>query len=223
MTNEDGILSGAIDPIILEIFLFKSNYKDRILISELKKRAQVVKVPGHETNSFFVNIEDMQDILYNRFMKDIQDFDSTPNRSLNKSVTSIFFIDSIMRGFSSLKYFKINVSDSPVYTRLSNDKIVFDYKVIHSKINLPQICSPEFLSDCKRILTYTGLYKSSIFDNKPYIEINARTLMSELRRYESEVDPEEDPDEIVKIKNFQMIFGNRVENDDSLLLIVIEM
>ncbi len=221
MINDDGMLTNAIDPLILEIFLFKNNYKDRILISELKKRAQTVKIPGQESNSFFVDIYDMQEIIYSRFSKDIQDFDSTPDQSLNKSVTSIFFIDSMMKGFSSLKYFKINVSDSSIYTRQSNDRIVFDYRVIHSRINLPLICTPEFLEDCKRILHYTGLYRPTVFDKKPYLEVSAKTLMSKLRRYESEIDIE-DEDEILKLKNFQSIFGNKLENDDCLLLVVIE-
>lgn len=221
MINDDGLLTNTIDPIILEIFLYKNNYKDRILISALKKRAQTVKIPGHVKNSFFVNVHDMQEIIYSRFLKDIEDFDSTPNQSLNKTVTSIFFIDSMMRGFSSLKYFKINISDSSIYTRQSDDKIVFDYRVIHSRINLPLICTPEFLEDCKRILHYTGLYQSTIFDKKPYLEISAKMLMSKLRQYESEIDLG-DEIELLTLKNFQSIFGNKLENDDSLLLVVIE-
>jgi len=222
MTNNEDSMTNAVDPLILEIYLYKNNYKDRVLISELKKRAQVVKIPGQEGNSFFVGVEDMQEILYTRFVKDLNDFDSTPTDSLNLSVTSIFFIDSMMKGFSSLKYFKINVSDSSVYTRKSKDRIIFDYRIIHSKINLPRICTPEFLEECKRILIFIGAYKPSIFDKKPYLEISAKDLMYRIRNYEMEINPEEDPEEMTKVINFKSIFGTKLENDDSLILLVIE-
>lgn len=222
MTNSESFMTSAIDPLILEIYLYKNNYKDRILISELKKRAQVVKIPGHEGNSFFVNVDDMQEVLYNKFLKDLNNFDSTPENSLNISVTSIFFIDSMIKGFSALKYFKINVSDSEVYTRKSKDMITFDYRVIHSRVNLPKICTPEFLDVCKRILIYTGIYKPTIFDKKPYIETSAKNLMFAIREYEAQIDSEENIEELNNIINFKSIFGTKLENDDSLILLVVE-
>ena len=68
--------SGLIDPLILEIYLNNNNYKDRILISDLKKRAHLVKLPNLDENSFFVKAEEMESILLTKFYTDIKEFNT---------------------------------------------------------------------------------------------------------------------------------------------------
>lgn len=217
---DDELLNNVIDPLILEIFLFKNNYKDRLLISALKEKAHVVKVEGTDDNSFFVKVEDVDQILHRNFKKDIMDFDSTPSHSLSTSVTSIYFIDSMIQNFANLKYFKINVSNSEVYTRMSNDIISFDYRVIHSKLDLPSFCNEEFLDICKEIFAAIGVYKQTTFNKEPYFEIYANELIQKLHNHANTL--EEESEELEYVTNIIFILGPKLEKDNPLLMVVVE-
>lgn len=217
----DDMVTNVQDPLILEIYLYTNNYKDRLLISELKEKAHTVKVPGIEDSSFFVRVEDMYDILHTKFKKDLSDFDSTPLESLTQTATSIFFIDNMISSFSRMKYFRINVSDSPIYTRKKNDSINFDYRIIHTKIDLPSICAPEFLFECKRILEKIGILIRDPFNKQPYIETSAREIVNSLRGYASTLDPE--GEEYQYVTNLQFIFGNKLEKDNSIVLVIVDL
>jgi hypothetical protein len=119
MINPDeDMIANVVDPLILEIYLYKNNYKDRILISELKEKAHTVRIPEMEGTCFFVRVEDVISILNTSFKKDIKNFGSISEKSLSNNVTSIYFIDNMIKSFESIKYFKVNVSNSEVYTKL---------------------------------------------------------------------------------------------------------
>ena len=83
-----------IEPVILEIFLNKNNYKERLLINDLKKSARTIKIDHiTEDTSFFVNASEVEEILYCKYRKEINNFDSThPDRLLNTSNT-IFVLE----------------------------------------------------------------------------------------------------------------------------------
>lgn len=218
--NNEYTLSNLVDPLILEIFLFKNNYKDRLLISELKEKAHVVKVPGMEVNSFFVQVEDMIDVLHSKFEKDIIEFVSTPEESLSKSVTSIYFIDSMLQTFDKMKYFKINVSDSPVYSRKLNDVINFDFRVIHSKIDFTSFCTPDSLGIFCRLFKEVGLFKTDPYDKCPYFESMYSEIHMRLANHQATLT-EEDED-FHYINDLFIIFGAKLEKDNPTLLVVIE-
>jgi len=220
MIDKEDMLTSVIDPLILEIFLFKNNYKDRLLISALKEKVHVVKVEGLNDNSFYVKVEDVYQILHENFKKDIQDFDSTPIHSLSTSVTSIYFIDSMIQNFSKLKYFKINVSNSEVYTRKSNDFISFDYRVIHSKLDLPSFCSLEFIDICKQIFSIINVYKSTTFKKDPYFEIYASDLIMKLSDHLETLD--EESEELHYVNILISILGPKLEKDNPLLTVIVE-
>ena len=186
--SNDNSLTSAVDPLILEIYLYNNNYKDRLLITELMEKAQTVKIPGLDDTSFFVKTDDMWEILNTKFRKDIRDFDSTPYDTLNASITSIYFVYSMIQAFSKVKYFRINVSDSQIYTRKVNDSIQFGYRIVHSKIDLPYVCTPDFLFECKRIFKKLGFYTPDPFDRSPYFEVSIRDLFSKIREYMHQIE-----------------------------------
>ncbi len=71
---DNNALTSSVDPLILEIYLYNNNYKDRLLITELMEKAQTVKIPGLDDTSFFVKTDDMWEILNTKFRKDIPRF-----------------------------------------------------------------------------------------------------------------------------------------------------
>lgn len=222
MTNlpEEDILTSVIDPLVLEIFLFKNNYKDRLLISALKEQAHVVTIDEDNESSFFVKVEDVDDILHNNFSKDLKEFASTPEHSLSTSVTSIYFIGSMIQNFSKLKYFKISISNSEVYTRKSTTGISFDYRVIHSKLDFPSFCTPEFLEICRQIFSAIGVYKKTPFNKEPYFEIYANDLIQKLIDHGDTL--EEESEELNYVANIVSILGSKLEKDNPQLLVVVE-
>ena len=222
MTNQPDkdTLTSITDPLVLEIFLFKNNYKDRLLISALKEQAHVVTLDGESTDSFFVKVEDVDEILHNNFSKDLREFAATPEHSLGTSVTSIYFIGSMIQKFVKLKYFKINVSDSGVYSRKSDTGISFDYRIIHSKLDFPSFCTGEFLEICKQIFGAIGVYKKTPFNKDPYFEIYTEELIHKLIEHQEEL--EEESEEFNYVSNIISIIGAKLEKDNPLLLIVVE-
>lgn len=205
-----------IEPVILEIYLNKNNYKERLLINDLKKSARTIKIDHiTEDSSFFVNASEVEEILYTKYRKEINNFDSThPDRLLNTS-NSIFFLESAIRGFQKLRYFRIHVSDDE---ELVKTKGTIDYKIMHSKINLAKNLIPEFYEKCIYIFKKIGLYNPR--DKKPYIEINVRELFYLLQKYQSEL--EEDDEEFLAIEDIMDIFGPKLEADNSMTLIILE-
>jgi hypothetical protein len=216
---EDDMITNVVDPLILEIYLYKNNYKDRILISELKEKAHMVRIPDQEKSSFFVRVEDVVDVLYSSFRKDLQEFENTSEKALVKNVTSVYFLDNMIKSFEHLKYFKVNVSDSQVYSRLQKDTITFDYRVIHSRINFPSFCTEEFLEKCKNIFESIGLYDRGPFEKKPYFETTASDLIARLIRYSQNLESDE---EAFEIDNILMILGSKIEKDNPIVLVIVE-
>jgi len=220
INNEEDEITNVVDPLILEIYLYKSNYKDRLLISALKEKAYMIRMSEmiEEDDSFFVRVDDVNYILRENFKKDIKQFDSTPEKSLSNLVTSIYFIDSMIKSFSMLKYFKVKVSKSEVYTRKSKDMIAFEFKVIHSRLHMPSFCTDEFLEKCQDIFRKIGFYKKDRFDKSPYFETTAVEFIDKLIQYTHSVDEEE----AIYVDNILSILGSKIEKDNPVLLIIVE-
>ena len=213
-------ISNLVDPLILEICLYKNNYVDRLLITELKQKAHTVTIPGMDNSSFFVKIDDIEMILNNRFKKDLQNFDATPYNTLNQSVTSVYFLDSIIKAFGTIKYFRINISDSSIYTRKTKDTISFDYRIIHSRIDLAEVCSDEALVKFKNVFKELGYFSDDPFDKTPYVEISVRDFLLNLRDYKFTIE-EQESEEFFIVDELEQIFGTKLEKDDSIALVIL--
>ncbi len=208
---------GMVEPLILEIYLNSNNYKDRLLINDLRKKAQIVKMPSIDSNAFFVKSEEVSDILYEKYLKDIQNFESTPISTFIDSANSVFYIEAILREFICLKYFKINVSDKSISRDTSN---VFEYKIMHSKVDLANSVAFDFLDMCVDIFTKIGIYNNTTFYPKPYIEISVKDLFSKLLDYQLEFDKEDE--EYLDVIDVMMIFGNKLERDNATCMIIMQ-
>ena len=126
----------------------------------------------------------------------------------------------MLNEFRNVKYFRIYVSNSQNYTRKVNDKIVFDYRIMHSQIDLANKCTPEFLEMCEDIFSKIGVYREDLFFEKPYFEIHAKDLFNKLNYYRSTLDPESD--ENFDIAEILLLLGSKLEKDNSTLLILMK-
>jgi len=213
-------VSNLIDPLILEIFLNNNNYKDRLLISDLRKRAHLIKLQSLDENSFFVKAEELENILSTKFQSDLKEFSTLPNSSLPSNATSIYFLNSMLNEFRHVKYFRIYVSNTQNYSRKVDDRIVFDYKIMHSRIDLANKSTPEFLSVCSEIFSRIGVYREDLFFEKPYFEIHAKDLFYKLNYLKATLDPEDETYQ--DITDILLLFGSKIEKDNSTILIIMK-
>jgi hypothetical protein len=221
MINEDDPELGEyffmIEPLILEIYLNKQNYKDRLLINDLRKRARTIKLDSDSSSSFFVNAEEVQDILNDRWKKEIDKLDSTPRSALLNTTNSIFFIESVLRGFKRLRYFRIHISDDE---ELAKTKTAIDYKIMHSRVDFANSLLPEYYEKFKYVFKEIGIYNPDHINLKPYLEISVRELFSKLQNYSANF--EEDDEEYQIILDIMDVFGPKLEQDNSTILIIMQ-
>jgi hypothetical protein len=216
----DDEMNFVTDPLILEVFLYKNNYKDRLLIAEVKEHAYIICPPGSSENSFYIQAKELFDILHEKFRKDINDFDSTPQLELGPSVTSIYFLNNILKTYRKVKYLKINISESLVYSRKIENRVNFDYRIIHSKIDFPSILTIEDLILVRKLFVDSGVIKEEPFFNKPYIDIFARDLLTILSTYGSNFSEGDEVNQL--ISGIKALIGPKIESDNPTLLIIID-
>ena len=221
MINDDDPELGEyffmIEPLILEIYLNKQNYKDRLLINDLRKGARTIRLDLDSSSSFFVNAEEVQDILNTKWKKEIDNLDSTPRSALQSTTNSIFFIESVLRGFKKLRYFRIHVSDNE---ELAKSKESVNYKIMHSKIDFANSLIPEFFEKCKYVFKKIGIFSLNHTNPKPYVEVSVRDLFIRLQKFMS--DFEEEDEEFQICLDIMDIFGPKLEQDNSTVLIIMQ-
>tara|TARA_R110000868_G_scaffold141780_9_gene358569 strand:+ start:11752 stop:12417 length:666 start_codon:yes stop_codon:yes gene_type:complete len=220
MPSDLPLISSLIQPLILEIYLNNSIYKERLLINDLKRSTRIIGFPEDSSNSFFVKAEEFQETLYTVFGKEILNFRSTSDSQIGSSASSIFFLDGILQTYRELRYFRVNVSNTEKYSRVKDDMLVFDYRLMHVKVDIANRCSERFIKEIKRIFSEINIYRNEIFFDKPYFEIDGSILFDKLYQYEKDFD--EDEEEHSLIQNILDLFGPRIERDNSIILIIME-
>jgi hypothetical protein len=124
-------------PNVIDITLYKNNYYDNLLVNKIKKEADYGDLPDLK-DCYIVMAKDFQDIFYNSFSNEIDKVRSLPATDLQKSATSLYFMDKIFTTFTNLKCVKINVSRDANYSRVNKSEkiptIFFNYKITASWI-----------------------------------------------------------------------------------------
>lgn len=220
MPNDLPTVSSLVQPLILEIYLNNSVYKERLLINDLKRSSKLIELPDDKSNSFFVRAEELEEVLYDGFGKEILNFRSSSESQIGTSASSIFFLDGILQTYKELRYFRVNVSDSKKYSRIQDDMLVFDYKLMHVKVDIANKCSEDFIQEIKRIFSEINVYRNELFYDKPYFEIDASVLFNKLYQYAQEFSEEEQ--EYSLVQNILDVFGPRIERDNAIILIIME-
>ena len=181
-------------PNIIDITLYKHNYYDNLLVNKLKKDADYGDLPELK-DCYVVLADDFQKIFYESFTSEVDKVKSLPISDLQKSATSLYFIDKIFSTFSNLKYVKVNVSKDANYTRINKSEkvptIFFNYKIAASTIRLDNIFDNELLGMINEFLVNVGLVPyDNIVGHSHLIDIKAQDFLSILDQHnENEVAP----------------------------------
>ena len=171
-------------PLVVEVTLYKHNLIDSRVLSEIRRNAKLERV-SNSNKHFFVKVDEVFDIITNRFGDDILYQTGLGDEELVKNINSVFFLHTVITTFSNLKYIKFTVSDTKNYTRRKGNQISFDYKILHAKVDLPSIVSnKKELRDIQRLLIEIKFWKPNKFYPKPYIEVSSQDLINQLNYLE---------------------------------------
>ena len=163
-------------PLVIEVVMYKNNIIDNRILSEVRRNAHINQV-GNSNLNFYVPATDIKEILNNKFEKDFEQLSGLTQEQLSKRVNSAFFLHNVVRSFTNLKFIKFNVSDQKHYTRKTEEGITFDYKILHAKVDLPDLFDSRKLAEIQYLLKECGLWEYNSFFPQPYIEISSRDLI----------------------------------------------
>lgn len=168
-----------ISPLVVEITLFKHNWKDNKLISILRRDTDLLSVPESK-DVYIIAKDDMAKIIYHNFSDEVKQIRSTEPESLYLEVNSVYFLSNMIASYDKLKYFRINVSSQRNYTRLNKQaKIInFNHKIVYAKINLVEQLDEFELDSVRHLLEETEIIPKNRINRSPYVTININDLYS---------------------------------------------
>ena len=171
-------------PLVVEVTMYRHNWTDNKILNEIKRSARLNKV-GSSNSHFFVSTKDIKQILNNKFSEDIEYQGGLTQEKLVKNITSPFFLHSVVHTFSNLRFVKFNVSNDKDYTRKSGDTVTFDYKILHARINLPELVeSKTELKQFQKLFKFIKFWSPNKFNPVPSIEVSSRDLISTINYHE---------------------------------------
>ena len=171
-------------PLVVEVTMYRHNWTDNKILNEIKRNARITKI-GSSNSHFFVSTNEIKQILDSKFSDDIQYQRGLTQEKLIKSITSTFFLHSVVNEFTNLRFVKFNVSNDKDYTRKSGDTVTFDYKILHAKINLPELVeSKTELKQFQKLFKFIKFWSYNKFNPIPYIEVSSRDLISTINYHE---------------------------------------
>ena len=205
-------------PLVIELTLFKHNYVDNLIISDLKRN---LKFKVYETNTLVVNARELQAIVNKRFREEIVAIQSCPMDTMSSVVNSSYFLNNLLENYSNLKNIIINVSNKRNFTRLSKGKdqdfINFDFKILIGLFDAAKIFTREKLIGFNMLLDELNLLPYKV-GKVPYIKIETSKLFTAIHQFEANAGDDKDIYFDIIDELFYNIDG-KMENDDTMLII----
>lgn len=203
----------SVEPVIVKVFLYRNNYKDRLLIGALRP---------YFFSDNHVMATDLRQVLTEEFSKEISQVGSFPKEHVHNRVTSPFFLDQMLREYTNVKYFHVQILPDELYSRRGDDGFVsFDHRIVYSRIDLSTL-SRKPKENLERVLRLIGVYDSTLpsYDRPPYFEIRTNELLSKLEDLRM-ASQEESPDWLAATEAIQF-FSSHLNSDDANLLTIMQ-
>lgn len=212
-------------PLVIDMTLYKNNYYDNLIISQLKRNSRFIRFPGN--SGFVVSANEFKDILTSRFPEQIQQITANPTSyELKKGATSIFFINDLLTNLKNLKFVKISISNEKEYSRRvkiddeeKNDLIAFDFKVIHSVIDFTKYIKGDKFKILNDFLLKSNIVTKELFrSGPPFIQIKSTELMDKIAIFEDAYSSRDAYQFILDI--FFTLVDAKIEEDNCDILII---
>lgn len=199
-------------PTIIEIVLYRNNWKDNQLIHTLKRNSNMFNI-NEKKDSFFVGIEDFN-LCLGKFDKEIKKFDSISEDNLLDSVNSLYFLKNVLGVFENLHFIKVNVSNKRLYTRVVHENISFSLKVVYSKVLLDSYVDPKTKRSLIKVFEKIGIIRNDDRFEDTYVSIRLSNLISRIKlEYKQERQSE-----ILEVLFY--IIDEKTEVDDPMILFI---
>lgn len=212
-----------IDPIVVEITLYRHNWKDNQIISALKHSTDLFSLP-QDPGTFLVSKQEAKQILQTRFAEEIIDINSKiGDETLFRHVNSLFFLNNMVNNFKNLKYFRIKISNDRNYSRYkkSDNIINFEYRVKYARVDLTQSLNKSELNKVKELLRVSGILSKSKIHRESYLSISVSELFDKFGLKENgEPYFTEYFDETITM--LLTILTEKLELDNTNILLIIE-
>ena len=199
-------------PTIIEIILYRNNWKDNQLIHTLKRDSQMINI-SEKKDSFYVDVEDFTSCL-KKFDKEIEKIDALPEEGLLDSVNSLYFLKNVFSVFDNLKFVKVNVSSKRMYSRVVKESISFSLKVVYSTVKLRNYLKDGERRVLIRDFKTLGFVKNDGMFISTYVSIRFSDLMNKIKSSFNE----DKQTEIIE-KLFYLV-DPKTENDDPMILFI---
>lgn len=213
------INSIVLDPsqhTIIEVVLYKNNWKDNQIVHLIKNQCTLIN-QDYLGNSFFIDILTLKFIL-NEFADEIREIDNHDISTMPEMVNSLYFLRNIVANYKNLKFLKINVSDRRKYTRLVNGIITFSHKILHTKICIPNYLNQNESDELRQIFVDIGIVFQSKIYEQTYVSIRVNELFDKIELNKSLILSEMPEDGIInKLLN---IIDPKTEIDNPIVLFV---
>lgn len=199
-------------PTIIEIVLYRNNWKDNQLIHTLKRNSNMFNI-NEKKDSFFVGVEDFN-LCLEKFDKEIKKFDSISEDNLLDSVNSLYFLKNVFGVFENLHFIKVNISNKRLYTRVVQESISFSLKVVYSKVLLDSYLDPKNKRSIINVFEKIGIIRNDDRFEDTYVSIRLSNLISKIKlEYKHEKQAE-----ILEVLFY--IIDEKTEVDDPMILFI---
>lgn len=208
-------------PLTLDIILYRNNYLDNLIISELKKNARLTSV-SKNSDSFTVPIKYFKRMLKIKFKGELKRIGSISNDNLSSNVNSAYFLNNLVSNFNNLISIKVNVSNKRNFSRVfetDDQKMIgFEYKVTTGLVDYSKYMDKKQLKRFNKIMRLVGILDDSLLSFQPYIKIRAQAFLLKISSLEVDypdlIDSNMDILDII----YDLIEA-KIEDDDTILII----
>lgn len=207
-------------PLVVEVKLYKHNLIDNRVLSEIRRNARLQKI-DQSKNHFFVDANEVSNIIRNKFNDDIMYQTGLSDEDLVQNINSAYFLHTVLTTFSNLRFIKFSVSDSKNYSRRKGNSISFDYKILHAKVDLPALVkTKKELRDIQKLLKAINFWKPDPFRPKPFIEVSSQDLITQLHLHEGQ-GSEFAQEHSETINTLLQYIDMKLESDNSIIHLIV--
>lgn len=117
-------------PVVVSVNMYKYNYYDNRIISEIKNKCQLYKKNKH---SISVSANNLLSVLVTSFKDELDYTSSYPIDRVGHAMTTVYQLYNLLRYYKNIKIVNINISFDKNYSKLiDGDKlkmVALDYKI----------------------------------------------------------------------------------------------
>lgn len=206
-------------PLTMDIILYKNNYIDNLIISELKKNLHIFTIG--EPDVFIVNAQEFKYLINKKFKDNIERIKNASNDEMTSSVNSAYFLSNILNNYPKLQSVKVIISNKTNFSRIVEKKelgpmIIFDFKFSTGSFDCHKYFDEDEIPLLIELLNIWGFIDNNRVSDYPFIKVKTMDIFNKISEFENEYpDLLEDFTPIIDV-----LFENieyKLEEDNALL------